>query len=447
MIVMFRGTNNSKNMAPQVLALYATINAIKYNRKTLVLQFMKQFPVEKILRGALDQETELMDAGRYTFDDSGIDALFRRVDNQKLGKENFELMCRGFLKTENLLDVAGVSKKDDFNDEVLEKETQINQIVQYALDVYDDIYILGDGKRPGQMDILNPIVDISIICIPQGNKEEVEKITSKQSDVPDSKGNDYLFMITDFDNKSSFDVAKMKKLYDVKRIAIMPYTTGFKDAYNSDNVLSFAMNNTDVKETDSNYPLFRAVYDVHKQIMNHEEPEEKPFDIKKLERKKKEEEQEEHDMRTLGASNVRYTKHYDGIGPWKQEQNGYEVTTGQFEDEISAQDAVMQYEDGDKGKYDDYEEYEEYDEFDDYDDTDDDFEDLAFSGADFDAEDEFGDIEFNEDEGYDQGVFDDIDNMTWEGVPKTQQVESEEDRLINNMRNKLENELENIMND
>lgn len=332
MIVMFRGTNISKNLAPQILSLYATINAVKYNRKTLVIQFMKSFPVEKILKGKQEAETEVKERNRYQFNDTGIDAILRKIENQKIEQETFDLACTAMLKSDNLLDVLGTSGKDDFLKEIVTRTDHIKKLVEYGVDMYDDVYILGDGKNIELMKLLNPLVDISIICIPQGNKEEIKEITTESGSDETAKTNDFLLMVADFDKRSSFDVPRMKKIYDVKRIALCPYNTGFKDAYNSNNVLSFVLSNVEVEKHDANFELFNYVFDVHKQIMKNEEPEEENFDFKKLERTA-DDDIYIPEKRELTAKNVRYTKKYKKFLFWKKEENSYEVTMDDFEDE------------------------------------------------------------------------------------------------------------------
>lgn len=420
MIVMFRGTQSSKNFAPQVLSLYATINAVKYSRKTLVLQFMQEFPVEKILRGQRDEEEDVINRDRYQFNDSGMDSLFRKVENQRLEKENFDLACRAMLKAENQLDIATVSAKKDFLKEAVHKKDYIAQILEHARDIYDDVYILGNGKHADLMQALNPLVDISIICIPQGSKEDVEEITTPKCEPDPEKPdepvetNDYLFMVTEFDNRSSFDVAKLKKAYDVKRIALNPYNTGFKDAYNSGTMLAFAVSNTDVQPHDSNYELFNAVYDVHKQIMGNEVPDITQFDYTKLEKQSSEKEVI-HDLRTLDASNVRYTKKYKRGLFRKKEVDGYEVTLDDFEDENDGTSSIdeideFEWETGSDGSYDDsadeFEEIDddEFDEFEEVENDDDNYDD----DEDFD---EFGDDDGHpgDDEDYDEDFDEDFD--------------------------------------
>ena len=408
MIIMFRGTSVSKNMAPQVLSLYATVNAVKYNRKTLVLQFMNKFPVEKILRGQRDSESAIIDRGTFTFNDSGMDYLIRTVHSQRLDKDNFLIGCTGMFKSKNMLDVAAVSAKPEFVSEIMARPDDAINLIKSAKEIYDDIYILGDGKAPELCKALNPLVDISIICIPQGNKEEVEEIQAVKEGSEDNEKNDFLYMITEFDNRSTFGVTRMKKTYDVKRIAILPYNTGFKDACNSENVLAYALTNIDVKENDVNYNIFYAVFDVMHKIMNNEEMETPQFNYRKFEQTPDEEKTPRYIK--LDSTNVRYTKKYRGMLWWKTEEDGYEVALDEFSDE----ETFGYDEEQDMDSDDDYEKF-EFDE----DIGDDDGE---FNSIDDDEEDYFDDT---------QRSLAEIDDISWDDAvaydPEAAKEEEEEE--------------------
>lgn len=353
MITMFRGTDSYHNMAPQALALYAALNATKYNRRTLVLQLYSSFPIEKILRGKQDSEEQVSIGGQYNFDDTGIDSLMRRIETQRFSKEIFDVACRHMSKTDNLLDVAGVSKKDDFEREIVIRKEGFEKLLHEAKKLYEDIYILANGKSGEQIKMLNTMVDLSVICVPQGNKDNVtepftlieedkeeEKATVKGKDKAKSKDKNKakdrgkmktLYMVTDFDRRSSFDVLRMRKAYGVKKIAVLPYNTGFKDAYNSESVLAYAIANTDVHEGDANFELIEAVLSVKKVMMDQEVPAEPEFDLNRLTVAKRE--REAASTRTLSAKNIRYTKKYTGHLWWKKEIDGYEVDPDSFEDE------------------------------------------------------------------------------------------------------------------
>ncbi len=319
MVVMFRGTSESKNYAPQVLALYAGINAVKYNRKTLVLQFMTPFPVETILNGKKRHEMELLSED-YEFRDTGIDSLFRKIETQRIEKEQFDTSCTPMVTSENLLDVAEVSRKPDFEDEVCRRGEEIGMLISFAKEVYEDIFILANGKREDMCQVLNPFCDISLICVPQGNQEEILE-----------PGENTLLIVTNFDRRSSYDVNKMKKIYDVKRISLFPYNPNFKDAYNTDNVIQFVLKNSKVEAQDANYELMSMVYDVEKKILNNDFPEDEEMNFPRLRRRVVEENTATRDV--LNRSNVRYTKGYGGL-TGRKPSNGYEVSYSGFNDDV-----------------------------------------------------------------------------------------------------------------
>ena len=350
MIIMFRGTDGHHNMAPQALALYAAINATKFNRRTLVIQLYSNFPVEKILRGKQDSEEQVSIGGGYNFDDTGIDSLMRRIETQRFSKEIIDVACKHMSKTDNLLDIAGVSKKDDFEREIILRQEVLKKLLQEAKKLYEDIYILANGKSGEQMKMLNTFVDLSIICVPQGSRDNVtepftiiKEAEEERTDGKDSKDTKKeskkaakdrvrtLYMVTDFDRRSSFDVMRMRRAYGVKKIAVLPYNTGFKDAYNSESVLAYAIANTNVTENDANFEIIDAVMSVKKLVMDQGVPEEPEFDLNRLTVAKRNLETAE--SRTLTAKNIRYTKKYVGHLWWKREVDGYEVDPDSFDDE------------------------------------------------------------------------------------------------------------------
>ncbi len=333
MIVLFRGTQDNKHMSSEVLAIYAAINALRYSRRTLVLQFITQAPVENILVGKVDSETSIKTGYQYQTD--GMDALMRKMEEKKFDEETFAITSRSMLKTEYMLDVVPVSQKKEFEMEVLTQDKKIRRIIKEAKAFYDDIYLLGNGSIPEQMDLLNMYADISIICIGQGSKEVIPEIETAK--------NRHLILVTEYDRQSSYDVGKIKKMYGEKQLAILPYNTAFKDAYNSYAVLQFALKNTNLTENDINYDFFSKIYDVEKQIMNNEVPPEESFKYKKLVVPEKVKVEDERELKELTEKNVRYTKSYKKFLFWKKEVNGFEVDLGEFEDEKD-KDAKENYE-------------------------------------------------------------------------------------------------------
>ncbi len=326
MVVMYRGTDESKNFAPQVTALYAAFNAIRYNRKTLVLQFAQKYPVENIMIGKQLHATQLNTQG-YEVKDSGMDALLRRVSSTQLDKEAFDMCVRPCIKgNENLLDIAEISKKPDFEEEMVSRGQDIRNLIDFAKEVYDDVFIIGNGKKKSLMNTLNGMADVTIICVPQGNKDEVSALPEK-----------YVYMVTDFDSRSSYDVKRMEKIYGVKNIALLPYNPSFKDAYNSDNVLQFVLKNSKPGKDDDNYELMHTCESVAKHMFGLELPEDEELNFPTLVHRR---EAEHAEKGTLTGSNVRHTKEMKGF-IFKKEVTGVEINVNGFDDYMNDEEETL----------------------------------------------------------------------------------------------------------
>ena len=348
MVIMFRGTKESKNYAPQVLSLYAGMNALKYGRKTLVLQLMREFPVEDILAGKVNRASEINGVG-YRYENNNIDSLIRQAGMREVEKEQFDLCGMQMLTEKDKLNVIRVSSKLEFEKDLLSQTEDVGKIIEAASKEFDDIYILGNGKNGDMMEKINPMVDLSVICIPQGNMEEIpEMITfeetkeevkeddedyeygERDASKPKKKKqkakplNNILLMITNYDKGSAFSPDRISKAYNVKqgRIALFPYNVAFKDAYNTDSVLQFAMKNTKVYRGDDNFDLMRCVFDVMKKMMGNNFPESEEIAFPQI--KQRIEEAKEEEKRILEKINIVYTKQYSGpFGIFKKE--GYDV--------------------------------------------------------------------------------------------------------------------------
>lgn len=348
MVIMFRGTKVSKNYAPQALSLYAGINAIKYGRKTLVIQLMREHPVENYLTGKQNKAGTITGT-EYRFENNNIDTLFRHAGIREVEKEQFDNCGMQMLTEKDKLTVIRVSSRQgqDFEKDFVSQSEDMNAILEAAKKFYDDIYIFGNGKNREMMEKINPMVDISIVCVPQGQKEEIpEMITyEKPKEIPaieleenydeeepeENKKkekakplNEAILMITNFDKGSSFSPDYISKAYNIpkNRIALFPYNVNFKDAYNTDNVLQFAMRNTKVYRSDDNFELMRCVFDVMKKVMNNDFPPEEEMAFPYI--KNKIQLLERQDLRVLDESNIVYTKKYTGFFGKKQEK-GYDV--------------------------------------------------------------------------------------------------------------------------
>ena len=263
MVIIVRGTDSNNNKAAHITAMLAGMSSVKTSRKALVLQFNKSAAIEDLLIGKKRSETEIVNTG-LMFEDTGIDALFRRVETQRISKEHFDSCCTPILNSENLLDIAVMSKKESFEEEMLEREEDIASLINQAKELYDDIYIYANSKNHELMDLLNKFAEFSVICIRQGNKEKVSNIPEK-----------FIYLIAGYDKNSSFNIRYMRNLYKAKNMYYMPYSVEFKDAYNNGTMMNFLGKNEKTGAFDINFPLMDAMEKVLELYVDSKVPEEK----------------------------------------------------------------------------------------------------------------------------------------------------------------------------
>lgn len=250
MVIIFKGTDKSKNYAPQALALCAGLSATKYLKKTLIIQLTTKYPVEKYLIGRkIDDQS--IDIGLNLFEDSGMDSLTRRAGVTTFNADHFANAVKPVVSSENLFDILEVSRKveSDVEREIIQDPTVIGAIIKSAKRIYDNIFILANGKSVQVIDAVLPYVDKTVTCVRQGIKEEVS--------APSTDANFYL--VTDYDYKSTYSPKQMMRIYGVKKIFIMPYNVEFKDYYTDKNMLQFILHNTEPEKSDYSYHIINEM--------------------------------------------------------------------------------------------------------------------------------------------------------------------------------------------
>lgn len=254
MVILFRGTYRSRNNAPQSLALFAGMTVVKYARKTLILQMASRYSVEEYLMGK-QMRDQIIKNEMNMFDDVGIDALLRRVETQKLDARHFSSFCQELYAEPNMFDMAFKSKKDDFEEEILSREKDVARLIEQAKEIYDDIYILIDGKNEKLSEMMNNLVDIVFVCVPQGHHEDFPTNSEKTR-----------ILVTNFDSRSSYDLKSMGKRYSVGEIAHIPFNIMYRDYCFSQNLIRFIMTNDKVGPDDDNYDIIDSVCTIIEKI-------------------------------------------------------------------------------------------------------------------------------------------------------------------------------------
>ena len=267
MVILFKGTDKAKNYAPQALSLCAGLAATKYLKKTLVLQLTTKYPVEKYLIGKRVGEQSI-DDNKYFFEDTGMDSLTRRAGVKSFTNSHFANAVVPAVSSDNF-DILKVSKKveADVEREVIHEPESVGAIIRSAERIYDNIFILCDGKADKVVKAVLPYVNKTVTCIPQGKKQEIT--------APGAASN--YFLITNYDYKSQFSARHMQKLYGAKKMYIMPYNVDFKDYYTNENMIQFILSNTEPEKSDYSYHLITEMSKLTKVLIGDEEDDDDTF--------------------------------------------------------------------------------------------------------------------------------------------------------------------------
>ncbi|WP_044931969.1 hypothetical protein [Butyrivibrio sp. AC2005] len=268
MVILFKGTDKSKNYAPQAISLCAGLAATKYLKKTLLLQLTTKYPVEKYLIGKRVGEQSI-DDNKYIFEDTGMDSLTRRAGVKSFTESHFANAVVPAVSSENLFDILKVSKKveGDVAREVIQDPESVGAIIRSAERIYDNIFVLCDGKAGKVVEAVLPYIDRTVTCISQGKKEEISAPSSESS----------FLLVTNYDYKSQFSAHHMQKVYGVKKIYTMPYNVDFKDYYTNENMIQFILSNTEPEKSDYSYHLISEMSKLTKALIDEEEMEEDSY--------------------------------------------------------------------------------------------------------------------------------------------------------------------------
>ncbi len=268
MVILFKGTDVSKNYAPQALSLCAGLSATKYLKKTLVLQLTTKYPIERYVIGKRISDQSIDDK-KDLFEDTGMDSLTRRAGVKTFTATHFANAVVPAVSSESLFDILKVSKKveADVATEIIKEPESVGTIINSAKKIYDNIFVLCDGKRGDVINAVLPYMDKSVTCISQGKKEE---ITAPSCD-------DNYFLVTNYDYKSQYSSHHMQKLYGVKKLFVMPYNVDFKDYYTNENMIQYILSNTEPEKSDYSYHLISEMAKLTKTLIGGEDTEEDPY--------------------------------------------------------------------------------------------------------------------------------------------------------------------------
>jgi len=276
--VLIHGTRTNRAKADRIAAAVASVAYLKFSRKVLVLPMSTQFDMISVLTGA-KLKTNAIKSRKYSFDDSGIDALCRRAEQGALAPENFTDCCTSLARTVNSYDIAAISKRADFGPYVARNARLFERIVKDAERVYDLVILVGDSTEMEAIEKLQAIAQTEVTIITQGNKQDVFA-------TPDT-----LYCINDYDGSSVFTYKKMKEIYGIqsdRKLYPVPYNIRFKDSCRTECSADFFSTNVKPDQSDDNSVFIECVARLTCAIVGMEEPiiQERKFVTKETNRKR-----------------------------------------------------------------------------------------------------------------------------------------------------------------
>lgn len=259
MIILVRGTDVSANYADRILAAMASVAMGRFNKRVLVMQTTAKYPVENVLMGNVLSNDKLKTES-FTMEDSGMDALMRRIVMGQLTGEQFSDCSTRVASTANSFDVAGISKDTEFSRQLLEGFNVFKELVKSAAAIYDTIFILADAEDKKLLAMLEELADTEVVCVPQGPAEDY------------SAAPDCFYAIDSYDAASYYTAKTIGKYYGSKKVFPVPYNIGFKDSCLRQNSRYFMFTNYNPETDDDNATFIDAVAKLVGNVLGVDEP-------------------------------------------------------------------------------------------------------------------------------------------------------------------------------
>lgn len=225
----------------------STLMSIAHKTTNLLMQ--GNFNSKKI-ESSYTPYSALLESGAFDNSSIGVSALIRLVTSNKLTSDAIQNYAKPVLK--DRLDVLyGMSAKD--KDGYLDLVNNLPYITRKAAEVYDAVFI-DLPKSLDQKYIKDTLSDADlVVCTVNQDIIKLDEMLKKLDEVEELKEKPKLFVISDYEAKSKFNVTNLKIKYRYKDpIYVIPHNYLFSDACNSGNVIDFFYRNLNADPKDYN---------------------------------------------------------------------------------------------------------------------------------------------------------------------------------------------------
>lgn len=180
----------------------------------------------------------------------GVSALIRLVTSNKLTADAIQNYAKPVLKGRLDLLYGMTSKdKDGYRDLV----NNLPYITRKAAEIYDLVF-MDLPKTANYKYIKDTLADSEIVvCTVNQDIVKLDDFFDRVQKVEELKDKKVIYVITDYENKSKFNVSNIKMKYRIKDdIFVIPHNYLFADACNSGSVIDFFYRNINADPRDYN---------------------------------------------------------------------------------------------------------------------------------------------------------------------------------------------------
>lgn len=277
MVITVEGYNYL-NGATYVASTLGAFSAMSAGENTLIVDLIdRDFDTPERLLYNVTEDDGLISAREARLADEGIDQLLRIADTQKLMRGDFNQYILPVLQIENRLDIATITKTDNFTKSLAEpiRLDALTRLLESAKEIYSNIVLLlptrnqslsnkirnltYEVKNPEDNTVKSvPCVDASVFCIKQGTRKDHEPEVQNVNKV--------MYLVTDYDAGSIFNLTDIANTFVGRAINLknamsnkktfcfkVEENTGAKDAIISGNLAKFVARNRLLKDGADNY--------------------------------------------------------------------------------------------------------------------------------------------------------------------------------------------------
>ena len=216
----------------------STLMSITHKTSSLLIQGNYN---SRTIEAAYTPYSVLKDSEVFENANLGVSALIRLVTSNKLTSEAIQNYAKPVLK--DRLDVLyGVTSTDFDGYNAL--VNNLPYITRKAAELYDLTFV-DLPKTLNEKYIRDALNDADIVvCTINQDSIKLDEFFSKVNEIEELKDKPKIFVLTDYESKSKYNLSNIKIKYRVKDlIFVLPHNYIFRDAVNSGSVIDFFYRN------------------------------------------------------------------------------------------------------------------------------------------------------------------------------------------------------------